>query len=158
MILVDNSKKAGAVAHLVSLPSLECCPPQIQQVFDAQRQTQFCSFVDDVLHLWIGLGDEESMTLSHVKNAAAAMAKAMRRMKQTEYQVDCADVVKLFGIDSVYHLTTGIALGLYEYAGFYSSQKQSYEYTAYLQGFEDAHQQEIQEIVTKNPWSLQTAP
>ena len=26
------------------------------------------------------------------------MAKAMRRMKQTEYQVDCADVVKLFGI------------------------------------------------------------
>lgn len=47
MILVDNSKKAGAVAHLVSLPSLECCPPQIQQVFDAQRQTQFCSFVDD---------------------------------------------------------------------------------------------------------------
>lgn len=63
MILVDNSKKAGAVAHLVSLPSLECCPPQIQQVFDAQRQTQFCSFVDDVLHLWIGLGDEESMTL-----------------------------------------------------------------------------------------------
>ena len=37
MILVDNSKKAGAVAHLVSLPSLECCPPQIQQVFDAQR-------------------------------------------------------------------------------------------------------------------------
>ena len=98
MILVDNSKKAGAVAHLVSLPSLECCPPQIQQVFDAQRQTQFCSFVDDVLHLWIGLGDEESMTLSHVKNAAAAMAKAMRRMKQTEYQVDCADVVKLFGI------------------------------------------------------------
>ena len=115
MILVDNSKKAGAVAHLVSLPSLECCPPQIQQVFDAQRQTQFCSFVDDVLHLWIGLGDEESMTLSHVKNAAAAMAKAMRRMKQTEYQVDCADVVKLFGIDSVYHLTTGIALGLYAY-------------------------------------------
>lgn len=68
---------------------------------------------------------EESMTLSHVKNAAAAMAKAMRRMKQTEYQVDCADVVKLFGIDSVYHLTTGIALGLYEYAGFYSSQKPS---------------------------------
>ena len=53
MILVDNSKKAGAVAHLVSLPSLECCPPQIQQVFDAQRQTQFCSFVDDVLHLWM---------------------------------------------------------------------------------------------------------
>ena len=150
MILVDNSKKAGAVAHLVSLPSLECCPPQIQQVFDAQRQTQFCSFVDDVLHLWIGLGDEESMTLSHVKNAAAAMAKAMRRMKQTEYQVDCADVVKLFGIDSVYHLTTGIALGLYEYAGFYSSQKPSYKYTAYLQGFEDAHQQEIQEIVTKS--------
>ena len=150
MILVDNSKKAGAVAHLVSLPSLESCPPQIQQVFDAQRQTQFCSFVDDVLHLWIGLGDEESMTLSHVKNAAAAMAKAMRRMKQTEYQVDCADVVKLFGIDSVYHLTTGIALGLYEYAGFYSSQKPSYKYTAYLQGFEDAHQQEIQEIVTKS--------
>ena len=71
-------------------------------------------------------------------------------MKQTEYQVDCADVVKLFGIDSVYHLTTGIALGLYEYAGFYSSQKPSYEYTAYLQGFEDAHQQEIQEIVTKS--------
>lgn len=157
MILVDNSKKAGAVAHLVSLPSLECCPPQIQQVFDAQRQTQFCSFVDDVLHLWIGLGDEESMTLSHVKNAAAAMAKAMRRMKQTEYQVDCADVVKLFGIDSVYHLTTGIALGLYEYAGFTAVRNRRMNIPPIFRALRTPISRRFRRL-SPNPWSLQTAP
>ena len=137
MILVDNSKKCSAIVHLVTQPSLENCPQEIRPIFDASRKSEFHTFLDGILHVWIGLGDEETLTLSHVKSAAAIAAKTMRKLKQTEYQVDAISVVKLYGIDCVYDLCTGIALSLYQYKGFSSKPDPEYSCTAYLQGFED---------------------
>lgn len=150
MILVDNSKKCSAIVHLVTQPALESCPQEIRPIFDASRKSEFHTFLDGVLHVWIGLGDEETLTLSHVKSAAAIAAKMMRKLKQSEYQVDATAVVKLYGIDCVYDLCTGITLSLYQYKGFSSKPDPEYSCTAYLQGFEDQHQQEIQEIADKS--------
>ena len=75
MILVDNSKKCSAIVHLVTQPALESCPQEIRPIFDASRKSEFHTFLDGVLHVWIGLGDEETLTLSHVKSAAAIAAK-----------------------------------------------------------------------------------
>ena len=150
MILVDNSKQCSAILRFIAQPALENCPEPVRQVFDASRFSEFHTFLDGVMNVWVGLGDEETLTLTHVKSAAAIGAKMMRQLKQHEYQIEASGIIDLYGIDSVYDLCTGIELGLYQYEGCYSNAKEKYSYTAFLQGFEDQHQPEIQELVNKS--------
>ena len=150
MILVDNSKQCSAILRFIAQPALESCPEPVRQVFDASRFSEFHTFLDGVMNVWVGLGDEETLTLTHVKSAAAIGAKMMRQLKQREYQIEASGIIDLYGIDSVYDLCTGIELGLYQYEGCYSNAKEKYSYTAFLQGFEDQHQPEIQELVNKS--------
>ena len=150
MILVDNSKQCSAILRFIAQPALESCPEPVRQVFDASRFSEFHTFLDGVMNVWVGLGDEETLTLTHVKSAAAIGAKMMRQLKQHEYQIEASGIIDLYGIDSVYDLCTGIELGLYQYEGCYSNAKEKYSYTAFLQGFEDQHQPEIQELVNKS--------
>ena len=150
MIIVDNQKVCSAVVHFACQDNLEQCPAMVQSVFDGSRLSEFHTFLDNVMHVWVGLGKEDDLSLLQVKSAAALASRTMRKLKQTEYQVDASAVISLFGIDSVYDLTSGLMLGLYQYEGCYSKPKEKYQYTAFLQGFEDNHQEEIQEIVNKS--------
>lgn len=152
MILVDNHKKCSAVVHFAFQDSLaeSGLSKQILSIFDASRFSEFHTFLKSTLHVWIGLGEEKDLTLTHVKSAAALASKTMRKLKQREYLVDASPIVSLYGIDSVYDLTTGLMLGLYHYEGHYSKVQPKYDFKAYLQGFEDEHQAEIQEIVNKS--------
>ena len=84
MILVDNSKQCSAILRFIAQPALESCPEPVRQVFDTSRFSEFHTFLDGVMNVWVGLGDEETLTLTHVKSAAAIGAKMMRQLKQHE--------------------------------------------------------------------------
>ena len=124
MIIVDNQKVCSAVVHFACQDNLEQCPAMVQSVFDGSRLSEFHTFLDNVMHVWVGLGKEDDLSLLQVKSAAALASKTMRKLKQTEYQVDASAVISLFGIDSVYDLTSGLMLGLYQYEGCYSKPKE----------------------------------
>ena len=132
MILVDNHKKCSAVVHFAFQDSLaeSGLSKQILSIFDASRFSEFHTFLKSTLHVWIGLGEEKDLTLTHVKSAAALASKTMRKLKQKEYLVDASPIVSLYGIDSVYDLTTGLMLGLYHYEGHYSKVQPKYDFKA----------------------------
>ncbi len=152
MILVDNTKVCPAIVHFAYQNMLEDSkvPQQIRQVFDGTRFSEFHTFQNDVLVVWIGLGEEDTLTLTHVKSAAALAAKTMHKLKQAEYQVDASEIIRLYGLDSIYDLTSGMMLGLYQFEGYYQTAKEKYQYTAYLQGFESPYQEEFQDVVDKS--------
>lgn len=152
MIFVDNSKKCSAIVRFAFQDALESCgvPQKLTAIFEGERNQEFHTFQNKTLTVWIGLGKEDELTLSHVKSVAALAAKTMRQLKQTSYQVDVSAVVRLFGIDCVYDLTCGILLGLYQFNGYHLTGKEAYDCNAYLQGFEDVHQEELQQIVDKS--------
>lgn len=102
----------------------------------------------------LDLGEEKDLTLTHVKSAAALASKTMRKLKQKEYLVDASPIVSLYGIDSVYDLTTGFMLGLYHYEGHYSKVQPKYDFKAYLQGFEDDIRQRFRKLSTSRQTSL----
>lgn len=152
MIFVDNARSCPAIVHFAVQGQLEECgvPKSFLPVFDGARGSEFHSFSNKKMTVWIGLGKEETLTLTHVKSALALAAKTMRKLKQERYQIDASAIIRLFGIDSVYDMTSGVILGLYEYEGHRSTPKETYSYTAYLQGFEDPYQEEIQQVVNKS--------
>ena len=152
MIFVDNARSCPAIVHFAVQGQLEECgvPKSFLPVFDGARGSEFHSFSNKKMTVWIGLGKEEKLTLNQVKSALALAAKTMRKLKQERYQIDASAIIRLFGIDSVYDMTSGIILGLYEYEGHRSTPKEAYSYTAYLQGFEDPYQEEIQQVVNKS--------
>lgn len=152
MILVDNNKKCSAVVHFVfqNQSDSDGVPETVRPIFDASRFSEFHTFSKRTLHVWIGLGEEDSITLTHIKSAAALAAKTMRSLKQSKYQADVSQITRLFGLDCIYDITSGIMLGLYRFEGYYQLPKEPYEYTVYLQGFESVYQNDIQEIVNKS--------